>query len=170
MPYPALMNATCANAIVPLTDNKTVVKAAINALAASGETYIPAGLMWGWNVLSPAAPFTEGAPYDSNNRKPRKALVLMTDGVNTKSLNGTMHNGNSQANADGVTTAMCNQIRNAGIEIFTIAFMVTQAATQNMLRGCATSGDNFFNATDAAALQAAFERIAASLQTPYLGQ
>ena len=42
LPYAALMNQTCANPIVPLTDNKTIVKAAINALTATGETYIPA--------------------------------------------------------------------------------------------------------------------------------
>lgn len=174
VPYPALMlttkNQPCASPIVPLTTNKTVVKAAINALVANYETYVPAGLNWGWNVLSPTAPFTEGSPHDPNNRKPRKALVLMTDGENTKSLSGTMHSGNNTANANGLTTSLCNNIRAQNIEIFTIAFMVTIPATQNMLRSCATSTDNFFDATDAAALEAAFKKIAAQLQTPYLGQ
>jgi Mg-chelatase subunit ChlD len=155
---------------VPLTTNKVVVKAAINALTAKDETYVPAGLVWGLNMLSPTLPFTEGAAYDPNNRKPRKALVLMTDGQNTKSLNGTMHNGSSTANANTATTTLCTNIRNQGIEIFTIAFMVTVPATQTMLKGCATSADNFFDATDAAALEAAFRKIAAQLQTPYLGQ
>lgn len=174
VPYPALMlttkNSPCASPIVPLTNNKTVVKAAINALTAKDETYVPAGLIWGLNVLSPTLPFTEGAAYDPNNRKPRKALVLMTDGENTKSLNGTMHNGNSTANANTATTTLCTNIRNQGIEIFTIAFMVTVPATQTMLKGCASNTENFFDATDAAALEAAFRKIAAQLQTPYLGQ
>lgn len=37
-PYPALMNQTCGLPIVPLTTNKTTVKAATNAMTASGET------------------------------------------------------------------------------------------------------------------------------------
>jgi hypothetical protein len=125
LPYAALMNQTCASPIVPLTDNKTVVKAAINALSATGETYIPGGLIWGLNVLSPLAPFSEGGAYDAQNRKPRKALVLMTDGVNTKSLNGTMHTGSNRATADTATTQLCAAVKGRGIEVFTVAFMVT---------------------------------------------
>ena len=37
--------------------------------------------MWGWRVLSPTAPFTEGRAYTANDNK--KILVLMTDGENT---------------------------------------------------------------------------------------
>jgi len=169
LPYAALMNQTCANPIVPLTDNKTIVKAAINALAATGETYIPGGLVWGLNTLSPSAPFSEGGAYDGQNRKPRKALVLMTDGVNTKSLNGTMHNGSNRTNADQATATLCTNVKGKGIEVFTVAFMVTDTGVQTMLKTCASSGENFFNATDAAALEAAFKKIAQALQTPYLG-
>ncbi|MGL4445411.1 MAG: pilus assembly protein TadG-related protein [Alsobacter sp.] len=169
LPYAALMNQTCASPIVPLTDNKTVVKAAINALSATGETYIPGGLIWGLNVLSPLAPFSEGGAYDAQNRKPRKALVLMTDGVNTKSLNGTMHTGSNRATADTATTQLCAAVKGRGIEVFTVAFMVTDTGVQTMLKSCASSGENYFNAADAASLEAAFKKIALALQTPYLG-
>lgn len=53
---------------------------AINALVADGNTVIPAGLLWGWRVLSQTVPFTQGAPYD--DEKWIKALVLLTDGEN----------------------------------------------------------------------------------------
>ena len=41
---------------------------------------IPAGLLWGWRVLSPTSPFTEGATY--TDEKWVKAIVLLTDGEN----------------------------------------------------------------------------------------
>jgi Flp pilus assembly protein TadG len=171
-PYPALMNQTCGSPIVPLTTNKTTVKSAINAMGASGETYIPAGLVWGLNILSPGQPFTEGDAYDGQNRKPRKALVLMTDGVNTKSMtsttNGT-HNGSSTALANDYTSKLCTTVKSRNIEVYTIALMVTDATVQNLLQACATSASNFFNATDTAGLESAFKKIALSLQTPYLG-
>ena len=171
-PYPALMNQTCGSAIVPLTTNKTTVKSAINAMTASGETYIPAGLVWGLNLLSPSQPFTEADPYDSANRKPRKALVLMTDGVNTKSMTSTTvgtHTGSSTTQANDYTAKICANVKGKNIEVYTIALMVTDSAVQSMLQACATSGENFFNATDTAALETAFKKIAMSLQTPYLG-
>ncbi|MHB2166091.1 vWA domain-containing protein [Alsobacter sp. R-9] len=172
VPYGALMNKTCTTPITPLTSDKTIVKAAINALTPANSTYVPAGLMWGWNVLSPLAPFAEGAAYDSNNRKPRKTMVLMTDGENTLSYRTTQndHEGTSRTAADAATATLCTNIKTAGIEVWTIAFQVTDVNVQNMLRTCASSADNFFNASDNASLEAAFKKIAASLQTPYLGQ
>ena len=38
--------------ITPLTDTRQTVINAIDALAANGNTVIPAGLLWGWRVLS----------------------------------------------------------------------------------------------------------------------
>ena len=171
-PYQALMNQTCSAAIVPLTTNKTTVKNAITAMTASGETYIPAGLAWGLNILSPAQPFTEGSAYDAANRRPRKAIVLMTDGVNTKSMTSTTdgtHNGSSTAQANDYTAQICKNAKARNIEIYTIALMVTDATVQSLLQSCATSGENFFNAADTAALETSFKKIAISLQTPYLG-
>jgi hypothetical protein len=53
-----------------------------------GGTNQAEGLAWGWRVLSPGAPFTEGRPYDDPDDPVRKVLVLMTDGENTN-VNGT---------------------------------------------------------------------------------
>jgi Flp pilus assembly protein TadG len=170
--YPALMNQTCGSAIVPLTSSTATIKAAINGMTASGETYIPAGMVWGMNVLSPTAPFTEGDAFDGANRKPRKAIVLMTDGINTKSMTSTTvgtHTGTNTTQANDYTAKICVNAKAKNIEIYTIALMVNDAAVQTMLQACATSGENYFNATDTAALEAAFKKIALSLQTPYLG-
>ena len=60
-----------------------------DVLVAQGETYLPSGLIWGWRVLSPTAPFTKveasaNQPASTissyHNPRWRKIMVLMTDG------------------------------------------------------------------------------------------
>jgi Flp pilus assembly protein TadG len=173
IPYPALFNTNCGTAIVPLNKNYSSLKTTIDNLNPSGETYGPAGLIWGWNVLSPAAPFTQAKAYDPDRRKPRKVMVFMTDGVNTRSMNSptaTTHTGSNRADADAATTALCSNVKDAGIEMFVIALMVDDLATQNMLRSCSSSTKHYFNASDTQLLKDAFEQIARSLQVPRLTQ
>ncbi len=66
--------------ITAMTNTASTVNAAIDALVAKGSTVIPAGLLWGWRVISPTAPFTEGTAY--SDEKWVKAIVLLTDGEN----------------------------------------------------------------------------------------
>lgn len=75
-------NRGCPTPILPLTSNETVVQANISAMRhwMGGGTNQAEGLAWGWRVLSPGPPFTEGAPYGDDVRK---VIVLMSDGENT---------------------------------------------------------------------------------------
>jgi Flp pilus assembly protein TadG len=57
------------------------VRNKITAMKATGETNIPMGLIWGWHLLAPHAPFSDGVPYDTENVT--KYVILMTDGENT---------------------------------------------------------------------------------------
>ncbi len=157
--------------VQPLSTNFTNLKTQIGNMKASGSTYVPGGLTWGWNVLSSSVPYTEAAAYDPNNRKPRKAVVLMTDGENTVSMSadGT-HNGTSQTTADTASSALCTNMKAQKIEVFVVAFMVTNTAAKTMLSKCATDATYYFDAADATAFQAAWDKIAYSLRTPYLAK
>ncbi|MEN3792586.1 TadE/TadG family type IV pilus assembly protein [Fulvimarina sp. MAC3] len=67
--------------VTQLTSDYDTVKTKIDELVAEGATNIAEGLAWGWRVLSPGEPFTEGTAYsDASNLK---AIILMTDGANT---------------------------------------------------------------------------------------
>ena len=57
------------------------IRTKIDSMTATGETNIPFGLIWGWHLLSPTAPFGDGVPYDTQNVT--KYIILMTDGENT---------------------------------------------------------------------------------------
>lgn len=164
--YPGLQNISCANAITPLTSNNGAAQSAISTMKAVNSTYIPAGLLWGINVLTPEAPYTEARPFDTKlgNFDPRKVIVLMTDGENTKSLKQPYHNGSSQSDADAYTTATCNKAKALGIEVFTVAFAVSSMSTKSMLLDCATDAGHYYDATSSAALADAFADIGASLK------
>ncbi|HRP11004.1 MAG TPA: pilus assembly protein TadG-related protein [Terricaulis sp.] len=75
-------NRGCPTPIVPLTTNRSTVITAIRAMRdwSGGGTNQAEGLAWGWRVISPGPPFTEGRPYGDDVRK---VIVLMSDGQNT---------------------------------------------------------------------------------------
>lgn len=172
--YPGLMNVTCSQQITPLTATPATVTTAIGKLTASGNTYIPAGLAWGFNMLSSPIPLTEAAAYDTKgpNRKPRKVMVLMTDGANTLLMRPatgahdvTPAAGQRATQADTWMLELCANIRAQKIEVFTVAFDIgADAVSRDLVRQCATDNAHFYDAADQAALVAAFESIAASLQ------
>lgn len=181
-PYPGILEnngrKACMTPILPLTATKATVLSSINGMTTtiSGkvpQTYIPSGLLWGINVLSPSAPFSEGRAYASGNRSPRKIMVLMTDGENTmryrqdaKKTYGyhetTSAAGQIKQTNDDVA-ALCAYAKAQEIEVYTVALGVGNGAAQDMLRTCATKSDWFFNAANNAALGAAFRDIAASI-------
>lgn len=160
---PGIMNVWCPNEITPLTNDIDVVQSAINNMGASGNTYIPAGLMWGWRTLSPKAPFEEGQDTQ-NGKRVRKIMVLMTDGSNTRSpttpYDGA-HYGNDTAKANTLTSELCTGIKTAGIEVYTVAFEVDDETVKDILEGCASKSGSYFDAGNEVALHDAFEKIAA---------
>jgi hypothetical protein len=168
-------------AVTPLTNAKNTVNSAINALAPNGNTVIPAGLLWGWRVLSPTEPFTEGKPYD--DEKWIKAIVLLSDGENF--VNGGVGNHNKSAyNAfgyaasghlgrtngskaeqelDNKTATVCSAIKAKGILVYTIGFQISDTTTQNLLKNCATEPDMYYNSPSNEQLAAVFQDIAQGL-------
>ncbi|ALL11999.1 TadE/TadG family type IV pilus assembly protein [Caulobacter henricii] len=179
--YPGFMNLTCATPLTPLTSTVSTVKAAITALSATGDTYIPSGLAWGFNMLSSAQPLTDAAAYDATglNRKPRKAMVLMTDGANSKLMNASngRHDVSPSPNPDSPATGantytaeLCTNIKAKNIEVFTVAFNVTDTGIKNILKACASDDSHYFDATDTTKLLEAFQNIADALRNLYISK
>ncbi len=183
-PYVGIMGSSqkCLNPIVSLTSDKSTLTSAIDGLIiekGSGyrpSTYIPGGLIWGVNVLSPSAPFSEGKTYDTANKMPRKAMVLMTDGANTMYFRNSDGSHQDKRNNGDVTTTnndtskICEYAKSKNIEVFTVAFAVTDVAAKTMLQGCASGSNHYYDATNAAALAAAFQAIGQSLTSLRLSQ
>lgn len=166
----------CGAPIQELTKVKAEVTAAIDALSPNGNTYIPSGLIWGWNMLTPQEPLTEAAPAGAVNAKGgKKVLVLMTDGANTmaprtgdyyytdpyNANRGTSASDSSYA--DGMTATLCTKIKAEGIIVYTVLFDVSDPNIQSLLHDCASDPDKSYVADSAAELLTAFNDIGASL-------
>ena len=153
-----------------LTNNPALIKSQINSTTAGGETYIAPGLLWGWRVLSPFGPFADGASYSPATKK---IMILMTDGANTHSPNYPDHEGGdvtSGSGANAITSSTCTSIRTAGIEIYTVAFAVTDLTIKSILQGCASDSAHYFDAGTSAAMMAAFQQIGANMTALRLTQ
>jgi Flp pilus assembly protein TadG len=182
-----LCNST---AITPLTTTKATVTTAINNLVALGATSIDAGLAWGWRVLSPTTPFTEGRAYDADGNK--KIIILMTDGENTYYPNSKVikswygdwgyifknHIGSTSTTASVLTGLMNDRTKLAcanakaapnNVVIYTVGFDINAGTVSNpsaaldLLQTCASDLSKYFNASDSAALSAAFTAIGNSI-------
>jgi len=158
---PAANDLICPTALSPLTSNLNVTQSTISGLQAEGWTYLPSGLMWGWRTLDSRAPFTAAA--DKNDAKTDKIMIVMTDGANTRSQSGRFHNGQSQNNADKTASNICTRVKRDDITIYTIAYEVEDTQTENLLRNCASTADNYFDASNGSQLKDAFDVIAANL-------
>ena len=149
-----------------LNDNRRVVLKALNSMKADGETYIPSGLMWGWRAISKGIPFADGVAYGktpAERKKRRKVIVLMTDGINTKSPTYPEHNGSDTARANRLTAKICKNIKKKHITVYTIAFEVKNSAVKKLLKDCVGNGGAYFDAKSSKELKMAFQNIALAL-------
>ncbi len=165
----------CMAPIVELTNDRQTLLNAISGMVfeRSGyqpQTYIPGGLIWGHATLDPAQPFTSASPFDVDRRKPRKVAILMTDGENTLKWNTNGQHGAATTAAhvtasNDDTAAICQNMKTAGIEIFTIAFMVENEVAKTLLRNCSNDPTtHYFDATRSEELLTAFSNIAGALR------
>lgn len=161
----------CGAPMQALTTKKADVLSAIDNMFPNGNTHIPSGLIWAWNILTPEAPLSEAAPMaDIVAQNGKKAVVLMTDGANSSSPypdgNYGLHKDTSYGDGtytDNLTATLCDKIKADGTIIYTVLFDVIDAKVEAMLRNCASVPENSFVANDAAELIAAFGKIGASL-------
>ncbi|OAN44820.1 pilus assembly protein TadG [Paramagnetospirillum marisnigri] len=186
-------NLGCPTAITPLTNVKSTLTTAISAMAAwsRGGTLGDIGMAWGLRVLSPEAPFTEGAAWGTANLT--KAVIMMTDGVNqVYKLTSTSGSNkvNTAVNSDytaygrldelgrvgsssisGAKTivdnrlaSLCTAMKAKGIVVYTIVFTGTvDASTKALYSACASDTTKYFDAPSQTDLKNAFTAIAVQL-------
>jgi len=120
--------------IVPLTADTASLTSKLAAMKPVGNTNISLGTEFGWNLLDPQLPFDEGASY--TDKRTRKFLILLTDGVQTSNEFGEDH-GRSIAHATANLLDLCAGMRADKITVFTIAYDVKDAEVTDLLKSCA---------------------------------
>jgi Flp pilus assembly protein TadG len=193
-PYSAGPNRGCPQAIVPLTNTKATVTSRLSGLIdypAMG-TFIPNGLVWGWHLLSPNEPFTEGmAPGDEYYDETVKAIVLFTDGDNSVTgasnhnesyfngynyvshgrLGSTDDAGDATDGLDDKTASLCTNVKADGIRLYTITFGTISSSSETLMRECATYDDGeylYYHAPNTTDLEDIFNAIGEDLSEIHL--
>lgn len=166
--YPSEDDWECNTPILPMTNNKADAIEYLKTLEPRGDTYIPTGMMWGYRVLTPEAPFAEMAGQPDGQGA---HLILMSDGKNSKSLFDTTepseghHYEEDIDDANEVTLETCDFIKSNNVTVFTIAFQVDDSETKKLLENCASSSNHAFSADSVTALQAVFAEAANSIRS-----
>jgi Flp pilus assembly protein TadG len=174
-------NKSCPVELLPLTNVKEDVLDKIDEMIANGVTHINLGAVWGWRVLSPGEPYTNGAAY--NDEKTNKAIVIMTDGSNFVSSFGPRYAGygtfterrlgnnrfQAQNELDRRLTEVCTKMKELDILVYTITFQLFSRSIQNLMRNCATDSGKYFNSPSGDDLEQAFQSIGAELSNLRIG-
>lgn len=167
--------------IMRLTTNWSSLKSLVDGMVATGNTNIPIGAAWGWNLLSPNGPFADGSPYGT--AKLSKIAIIMTDGDNVMSNASNDNQSNYNAlgylwqnrlgingGGEGARTAamdkrlalLCENMKAKGIVVYTVRVEVKSGASA-LLKKCATSADRYYDVQNANDLNDVFQRIAGEI-------
>ncbi|HOO50114.1 MAG TPA: pilus assembly protein TadG-related protein [Alphaproteobacteria bacterium] len=160
--------------ILPLTSSYTDIKNKISSLYASGNTLSNLGMVWGYRVLSPEAPFREGASW--TDKKVRKVALLMTDGDNnigsSSSYSGYGQWSDLQLtdhDLDERLAQTCENMKEDGITIYTVTFTSgINETTKNYFRNCASGTSKYYDAPEQADLINAFVAISRELSNIHI--
>lgn len=174
--YLADINDCPSTAIVPLSTDRTSLKATIDGLTDGGSTAGQIGAAWGWYMLSPNFAYlwpSASRPAAYTQADVLKVMVFMTDGDfntaycnnvlsddsqgwNSSQINCNATNGNPTTQAQ----AICTAAKAKGVIIYTVGFQVSAGSTaETFIKACATDADHVYLPTSGTLLKDAFSAI-----------
>jgi Flp pilus assembly protein TadG len=154
--YPAEQYSSCSVPLMQLTNDWTALNAKVDAMQPVGNTNQAIGLQVGWQSLT-AAPFT--IPPVDPDHKYQTVIILLTDGLNTENRWYT-----SQTSIDNRQKKTCDNVKAAGITLYTVQVNTGGDATSTLLQDCASDPGKFFLLTSAVQIVTTFGQIGTALQ------
>jgi Flp pilus assembly protein TadG len=172
-PYCKTNNSPPLQPIMPLSYDWPTLKATIAAMQPTGGTNQAIGLAWAWHSLQQTAPMS--APVEDPNYTYNRAIILLSDGLNTEDRWPENGDGSQQFNGaiDTRQGLLCQNIK-AMVDpktngpmytIYTIQVNTGSPAdaTSTVLKNCATDASKFFMLTTASQIVTTFNSIGTSL-------
>jgi Flp pilus assembly protein TadG len=153
----------CPVQLLPLTTDFAAAKSKVDSLSPNGGTNQPIGIAWGWQSLTQGAPLN--APAEDPNYTYKRALIVMSDGLNTQDRWPAYGDGRNQFNGaiDARQKIQCDNIKAAGVIIYTMHVNTNGDPTSAVLKYCASGPDKFTTVTSASQIMTAFTAIGTSL-------
>jgi len=158
--------------VTPLSSSPSELRTSNDMMTARGYTHGNYGMAWGYRLLSPDFPFEEGVAW--TNQYWRKAIVMMTDGVNTihpyySAYGRTWDHNLTPSDLNDRFAEVCQSLKDQGAIIYTVTFAGgVSESTKDFYRECATSPDYFFDAPGQQDLIDTFEEISRQLSNLYI--
>ncbi len=122
--------------VQPLSSDYGAIQSALDSFRPANTTNIQLGLAFGYHVLSSNEPWTQGSAY--NNPDKPKVLILLSDGRHNVPGKGPGQYA-SVAQAEQNIADLCQNIKDDGVTIFTIAYDIRDDATRKRLRECSSA-------------------------------
>ena len=154
----------CPQPVLALTNNWASMTTLIDAMVASGTTNQAIGLAHGWASLTGIGPFPTPPAYDPAYPY-QHVIILLSDGLNTADRWY-----NVATSIDGRQRLTCDNIKNAGIALYTVQVNTGGDPTSAILQYCASDAGKFYLLTSANQIIDAFQHIGADLQRLRLAQ
>ncbi len=153
--YPTEQYNSCPTELLGLSNDWTALSAKIDAMQPAGNTNQAIGLQMGWQSLT-ASPFT--IPAKDPNYKYNQVIILLTDGLNTQDRWY-----NNASSIDTRQQKTCDNIKAAGITLYTVQVNTGSDPTSTLLKSCASDTGKFFLLTSANEIVTTFNQIGTAL-------
>ena len=153
--YPAEQYSSCPAQLMGLSNDWTALSSKINDMQPNGNTNQAIGLQSGWQSLT-ATPFT--VPAMDPNYKYTQAIILLSDGLNTEDRWYS-----TASSIDTRQQKTCDNIKAAGITIYTVQVNTGGDPTSTLLKNCASDSSKFFLLTSSTEIVTTFNQIGTAL-------
>jgi Flp pilus assembly protein TadG len=164
--FPAEQYGYCPVQLMGLSYDWTALNAKIDAMTPNGGTNQAIGLQWGFQSLT-SPPLT--IPPMNPSYQYKQFIILLTDGLNTQDR--WYGNGSSPSSqVDARQQILCNNIKAAGITVYTVQVNTNGDPTSSLLQQCASDSSKFFLLTSASQIVTTFDTIGTSLTVLHLSK
>jgi hypothetical protein len=143
--------SNCPTSMMPLSQDWTALNAKIDAMTPAGNTNVTIGLAWGFQLISPVAPFNAPPPAPDLD----KVIIILTDGQNTQNRWTS-----STSPIDSRTSKVCDNIKADNIKLYTVRVI---DGNGTLLKNCATKPSMYYDVDQAVELDSVFGSIAQNL-------
>jgi Flp pilus assembly protein TadG len=161
--FPAEQYGSCPLQLVGLNYNWTNMTSMVNQMTPNGNTNQAIGLVWGRMSLVGGGPLT--APAMDPNYQYQQVIILLTDGLNTQDRWYSV-----QSQIDTRQQSTCNNIKAAGITLYTVQVNTGGDPTSTLLQNCATDSSKFFLLTSASEIITTFQTIANNISKLHIAK
>jgi len=128
--FPAEQYSSCPAALMAQSYDWTALNNKVDAMAAAGNTNQAIGLAWGWQSLTASSPLN--APAKDPSYQYSDIIIILSDGINTQDRWYT-----NASSIDNRQRTLCDNIKNAGVTIYSIQVNTSNDPTSSVLQYCA---------------------------------